>query len=174
MVLRWTEQSAHNTLPFNLDQLAIPLPHPLKIFNHILTHLNPHLVCKMEFILIILASTPLVPPVSLKLYLGPINHPLGGPGAPDVEPRHLGDVVLSVEALDPLIDLVDFSLSVNIARRCWTIVREPDKLWSRQERGNSKGVGLCWVIVYLVVNIYLEPLDLLGDGLKGPTLDEVI
>ena len=75
----------------------------------------------MEFVLKCLTGTPFIPPVSFKLNLSPIDHPLGGSCAPDVEPGHLGDVIEGVEISDPLVDPVNLCQPVDILRRGWTI-----------------------------------------------------
>ena len=82
------------------------LPLSLKIFDHILGHLHPHLVHEVKLITCSLRSSPFVPPVGFKVHLHPVHHPLSSPGAPGVEPRHLGDLVGAVEHLNPLVDLL--------------------------------------------------------------------
>ena len=82
------------------------LPLSLKILEHILGHLSPHLVHEVKLITWSFRSSPLVPPVGFKIHLHPVHHPLSSPGAPGVEPRHLGDLVGAVEHLNPLVDLL--------------------------------------------------------------------
>ena len=128
----------------------------------------------MKFIVSWLTFSPLIPTMSFKLYLSPVDVLLGGSGTPDVEPGHLMDALGGIEGPDPLINPLHLSPPVPVAWWRIPIVWEPNKFRRRKERGHSKGVRISRVVFNLPLYMESKPLDLHGDAVKVPTLGQVI
>ena len=74
--LRWTKRPY---LP--IINVAMTTIFSLKVFDYLLAHLDPQVICEVQHVMPSLALPPLVPAVCLKHLLGAVHPPGGGPSA---------------------------------------------------------------------------------------------
>merc|ERR1711942_403124 len=103
-----------------------------------------------------------------------IHIPFGAPGSPHSKPGDLGDTMGGVEFPDPLIEPFNLCPPIPVLWGVLPIVWIPDQLGNWKDGGNSKRVGLVWVVLVLAFHIPPEPLNAVGDLVKTFTLDEVV
>ena len=147
--------------PVFLQQWAISFPFPLKIFQNCPAHFNPHFVRQVEFVVNRFSLAPFIPPVGLEVPLGPIlQHLVGGPDPPGLEPGDGLLVVVHVELSDPAVDFSKLNQPILVTRWFRAIVWKPDQFRWVQDGCNTEAVLLAWMIPILVVNISFKPFNL--------------
>ena len=99
--------------------LAFKVPH------HLPPHLHPHPVVHVEHVVPRLRLPPLIPTVRLHDLLHPPNQPGGGPCPPGVEPWHTPLVILSVELVNPAVEVGQDARVVSVAVRDGPIIGQP-------------------------------------------------